>query len=127
MSRRHPGTTLTDTLFPYTTRFRSPGCADAGRGLCRRQGIVDAAERRNSAGEEVGGVPLGEVLGQAGDDGAPGAVCLQGRLEGAHRRPPVGVRAAVRSEEQTSELQSLMRISYAGFCLKTKRKKRSDY
>src|SRR3546814_7621660 len=95
MIRRPPRSTRTDTLFPYTTLFRS-----AGRG-------AQAA------------------LGRPGRS----AQALAGRGRGAHRRaPPVralGRRPAAvrgRSEEHTSELQSLMRISYAVFCLNKKKK-----
>src|SRR3546814_3268634 len=79
MIRRPPRSTRTDTLFPYTTLFRSP---------------VSPAERRGASRGAEGG---------AGREG-------QG---GARRRK-------ARSEEHTSELQSLMRISYAVFCLKKK-------
>src|SRR3546814_6102141 len=85
MIRRPPRSTRTDTLFPYTTLFRSP---ERPRPLARR--------RLCRAGEEWQG----------------------GRPCGAEGRRVVGER---RSEEHTSELQSLMRISYAVFCLKKKR------
>src|SRR3546814_5669348 len=75
MIRRPPRSTRTDTLFPYTTLFRSGGVAQ-GRG--------------------------GRALDRPGPNLA------------RHRRP------SWRSEEHTSELQSLMRISYAVFCLKKK-------
>src|SRR3546814_2384469 len=74
MIRRPPRSTRTDTLFPYTTLFRSPG--------------IDPAR--------------GRAIGNIGVH--PG------------RSDPAG-----RSEEHTSELQSLMRISYAVFCLKKKK------
>src|SRR3546814_8691825 len=84
MIRRPPRSTRTDTLFPYTTLFRSwLGCLPGG------VGIAD---------------PLGELLQQEG-----AALAVGARL--------------VRSEEHTSELQSLMRISYAVFCLKKKKTK----
>src|SRR3546814_16428139 len=79
MIRRPPRSTRTDTLFPYTTLFRS---ARAGR--------------------------LVGIASVAGIRGLPGA--------GAYS-------ASKRSEEHTSELQSLMRISYAVFCLKKKKQK----
>src|SRR3546814_1988542 len=81
MIRRPPRSTRTDTLFPYTTLFRS---ADHRVRLRRR--------RRHRAGA----VPA------------------------AARRPGAEPHHRVRSEEHTSELQSLMRISYAVFCLKKK-------
>src|SRR3546814_10839234 len=74
MIRRPPRSTRTDTLFPYTTLFRSAAECD-----CRRHG------------------PPAATAGKA------------------------HVRACRRSEEHTSELQSLMRISYAVFCLKKKK------
>src|SRR3546814_1533639 len=99
MIRRPPISTRTDTLFPYTTLFRS------GRNR-RRSGIphdpspprVRAARRRALA---------------TGDGACPeGRAALLRRTLGCRRR----------SEEHTSELQSLMRISYAVFCLKKKKK-----
>src|SRR3546814_3033577 len=87
MIRRPPRSTRTDTLFPYTTLFRSDllhGCLpflDDGGRILRRQ--------------------------QRGHDG---------QRHGRHQAPQQ------RSEEHTSELQSLMRISYAVFCLKKKKK-----
>src|SRR3546814_3410280 len=77
MIRRPPRSTRTDTLFPYTTLFRSSGCF-------RWPGC--------------------------------GSLPRPGRWPGT-----VGQSAASRSEEHTSELQSLMRISYAVFCLKKKK------
>src|SRR3546814_15373178 len=92
MVRRPPRSTRTDTLFPYTTLFRS--------GPAR--------------GRELGLGGIGGALHLL----APG----QGRLR--PRRAHLGERihraAQCRSEEHTSELQSLMRISYAVFCLKKK-------
>src|SRR3546814_8145684 len=99
MIRRSPRSTRTDTLFPYTTLFRSAAGADhlrrhqAHRELCRDGGAVHGG---------------GLHPGRAGDHGVQ-----------------LGARAgdvrADRSEEHTSELQSLMRISYAVFCLKKKK------
>src|SRR3546814_10257725 len=84
MIRRPPRSTRTDTLFPYTTLFRSDRRLSAGRLLFARIWRRDHIDQRRNAD------PV-----QAADD---------------HRR----------SEEHTSELQSLMRISYAVFCLKKK-------
>src|SRR3546814_2866500 len=90
MIRRPPRSTRTDTLFPYTTLFRSLAerAAEAGQG------------RRH---QRVARVP------QQGGDHAGAA-----RAHGAQQL------VVFRSEEHTSELQSLMRISYAVFCLKKK-------
>src|SRR3546814_5374970 len=85
MIRRPPRSTRTDTLFPYTTLFRSSASAVAGRRLTRST--------------------------------ARSGTILFG--------PPPSILAGLtfsRSEEHTSELQSLMRISYAVFCLKKKKK-----
>src|SRR3546814_13476821 len=86
MIRRPPRSTRTDTLFPYTTLFRSAG--SAGHPRPRRQ----SRRRRTPVRRQ----PLG-------------------------RTPP-----PARSEEHTSELQSLMRISYAVFCLKKKTKQKKN-
>src|SRR3546814_2374318 len=112
MIRLPPRSTRTDTLFPYTTLFRS---GEQGRGPAHVEvGVVlpgdgDAAVHlRVEVGAEVGG-----RRGQRGG---------HGRGEG-ELVPARGGRPS-RSEEHTSELQSLMRISYAVFCLKKKKKKR---
>src|SRR3546814_18351330 len=92
MIRRPPRSTRTDTLFPYTTLFRSHG---RGAGAGQRRRCRPGASRRTRRGGE-------------GDDP------LQGL------RP---AQSLSRSEEHTSELQSLMRISYAVFCLKKQKNK----
>src|SRR3546814_5421467 len=96
MIRRPPRSTRTDTLFPYTTLFRSPIAGDGrqrawpdlpvdlGRNAAVRHPIETSA-----SGVDLGDRMLWRVIG--------------------------------RSEEHTSELQSLMRISYAVFCLKKKK------
>src|SRR3546814_10278030 len=100
MIRRPPRSTRTDTLFPYTTLFRS------GRPRRRgRQGLRRGRQR-------------GEVAGHPDRQGDRGNLA-------ADRRYPERHRQRRRSEEHTSELQSLMRISYAVFCLKKKNKKQS--
>src|SRR3546814_3420652 len=101
MIRRPPRSTRTDTLFPYTTLFRS-SLLYVSRCYCRR-----------SKDDRSGGRAVGIV--QRSD---PSAVV---NIEWS--RTVYGVRmaeATMRSEEHTSELQSLMRISYAVFCLKKK-------
>src|SRR3546814_4529281 len=90
MIRRPPRSTRTDTLFPYTTLFRSS----------RAEGRLAAGHLRRSPPEPSARRPRALRLG----DGCLGR--QQSRL--------------CRSEEHTSELQSLMRISYAVFCLKKK-------
>src|SRR3546814_1339163 len=108
MIRRPPRSTRTDTLFPYTTLFRS----------CEPNGAL--RPRSGDAGQS-----LREYLGLAIRRPAAKAP----RREPHSHNPPmpgqIGELAlvmAVRSEEHTSELQSLMRISYAVFCLKKKKK-----
>src|SRR3546814_10875533 len=102
MIRRPPRSTRTDTLFPYTTLFRSV-----------------------------------HLLGRTPDAGPPAELALRvDRAVGAARRCRSGGRvsplprrlrgATERSEEHTSELQSLMRISYAVFCLKKQSKHNHD-
>src|SRR3546814_8333498 len=92
MIRRPPRSTRTDTLFPYTTLFRS-----ACHPLLRQDGAIfvsiDKTERT--------------ILEHALDE-----------VFGAENH----IEELIRSEEHTSELQSLMRISYAVFCLKKKKK-----
>src|SRR3546814_1518109 len=107
MLRRPPRYTRTDTLFPYTTLFRSlrarlrraapaAAAATAGRRTPRPAHADRPVRHRRRAGHRLD------------------AVAHHPRR--ARARPP----AARRSEEHTSELQSLMRISYAVFCLKKK-------
>src|SRR3546814_3955696 len=106
MIRRPPRSTRTDTLFPYTTLFRSAGRADD------REHPQAAEGDRGPGG---GGARRSErrVRGPARP------ADRERRQRGAARR-----RGEARSEEHTSELQSLMRISYAVFCLKKKRQKK---
>src|SRR3546814_1125043 len=101
MVRRPPRSTRTDTLFPYTTHFRSR--SDGRNGYERHEHArhVPAAEQRKGRPRYRYGV----------DE--------PGRSHG-RSRPWLGQRS--RSEEHTSELQSLMRISSAVFCLKKKNK-----
>src|SRR3546814_2884173 len=96
MIRRPPGSTRTDTLFPYTSLCRS---ADGGPRHPRRHRQHRLGERGDRA------------------DGAGRLQRVEGRGEPAHQDDGGRTR---RSEEHTSELQSLMRISYAVFCLKKK-------
>src|SRR3546814_9492269 len=119
MIRRPPRSTRTDTLFPYTTLFRSCG----GAGGDRRDGTDRARMARR--------VPVARHLVPA-DLPQACRPALQRRADscrGAGLRPSrvqaVAGAGAGRSEEHTSELQSLMRNSYAVFCLKKKNKKKT--
>src|SRR3546814_7819614 len=109
MIRRPPRSTRTDTLFPYTTLFRSEHAnrALAGTGIAiggmQTQGFCQIANAL-------------ELLADA-----------QQQLAAAAFQPGVGIGLighVGRSEEHTSELQSLMRISYAVFCLKKTKKQK---
>src|SRR3546814_3852144 len=91
MIRLPPRSTRTDTLFPYTTLFRSLGELD----LCHDDSSERPGSQEPSRGQQRGS-----------------------RVK--FRKAPAYVELA-RSEEHTSELQSLMRISYAVFCLKKKK------
>src|SRR3546814_4784977 len=107
MIRRPPVSTRTDTLFPYTTLFRSDQPADLQR---RDDAVRGAAVRRARAGA---------------DDARGGAARLRGARDPQLLHLGIGIVqsrtvSGPRSEEHTSELQSLMRISYAVFCLKKK-------
>src|SRR3546814_6211896 len=101
MIRRPPRSTRTDTLFPYTTLFRSG-----------RQHSVTQVAGRGEGEHEQRTYParLPEALGRP--------------RRGGHGRE---LRRGRRSEEHTSELQSLMRISYAVFCLKKKKQNKTTY
>src|SRR3546814_3223273 len=94
MIRRPPRSTRTDTLFPYTTLFRSVG----------RDQRADQSALRDDA------------------DRAGFRLSLRQRAGEVDREAVEQIADALRSEEHTSELQSLMRISYAVFCLKKKKK-----
>src|SRR3546814_1047905 len=105
MIRRPPRSTRTDTLFPYTTLFRSQG----------------------AKGERLAGRPV-EALARPEHFGAPVDHPAQRLVDidiVGDRRDRAADRIE-RSEEHTSELQSLMRISYAVFCLKKKKKHKKD-
>src|SRR3546814_1514431 len=133
MIRRPPRSTRTDTLFPYTTLFRSPeivgevavageanGDRDLGdrlfgaeqQFLCPEDAPFDQVAMRRCAGGSLEG--LSEMMraqarlrGQVAQADVLGEVCFDVVDD--------------RSEEHTSELQSLMRTSYAVFCLKKKK------
>src|SRR3546814_6808435 len=133
MIRRPPRSTRTDTLFPYTTLFRSArqgACARRLHPLHYRQPLhLGNAQRRHSRTQ---GRPLG-VVGRHRTSHASRRVELESLR--AHERNLVGMMrdlelfeaiARRRSEEHTSELQSLMRISYAGFCLQKKKKNNKE-
>src|SRR3546814_7507418 len=105
MIRRPPRSTRTDTLFPYTTLFRS--WRSEMRFRTRKAGVLqvrrdgdDEGYRMKLPAYRAEAKPLPDIARAMGGD----------------------VVETLRSEEHTSELQSLMRISYAVFCLKKKKK-----
>src|SRR3546814_3846039 len=101
MIRRPPRSTRTDTLFPYTTLFRSNCAARAARPMINAIFVSSEGWNWNGPSWNHAWVPL--------------------------RSDPSGetARTSSRSEEHTSELQSLMRISYAVFCLKKKHRRQN--
>src|SRR3546814_4473530 len=113
MSRRPPRSTRTDTLFPYTTLFRS-----------ERRGAIGASHNQRRPIEMRIALlpgPYGRYRHQ---------VCQVERRDDGLTHISVSIarnRRQPRSEEHTPELQSLMRISYAVFCLKKKKKTQKQY
>src|SRR3546814_7894131 len=114
MIRRPPRSTRTDTLFPYTTLFRSGCTVVADVETVERDFIDFTGLRRSRVVDRCSGVRFvgrkrferQRIGGQGVDRRIIRVACLD----------------RCRSEEHTSELQSLMRISYAVFCLKKKKK-----
>src|SRR3546814_10572532 len=109
MILRPPKSTLTDTLFPYTTLFRSGSLERFPSNRNRSKRRMTLPKRRGF---------------DADKPPDPGNICPHGTATPAKiwrllSVPPV-MDGMAGSEEHTSELQSLMRISYAVFCLKTK-------
>src|SRR3546814_4677274 len=100
MLRRPPRSTRTDTLFPYTTLFRSEGFRKprSPHGLRRLLRSAPNPMARGLTDDKVSARPMP-------------------RVHPSSKR----IKYSKRSEEHTSELQSLMRISYAVFCLKKKK------
>src|SRR3546814_4119088 len=115
MIRRPPRSTRTDTLFPYTTLFRS--LFDLGKDILRiavEFHHADLDQRIILVRPDLGQIEGIEVVG--------GGIGLRHHL---HAQGPARKVAGIdgtqqRSEEHTSELRSLMRLSYAVFCLKKK-------
>src|SRR3546814_1804168 len=136
MMRRPPRSTRTDTLFPYTTLFRSmvldgvaARCHQDVAGADRFVAIVQAHRVRvDDAGAGASKLDAAALQSLNVQVFEPGDFLVLG---GDQCRPVVprgpqvpaespGIGKVVRSEEHTSELQSLMRISYAVFCLHKK-------
>src|SRR3546814_2927346 len=141
MIRRPPSSTRTDTLFPYTTLFRSFDAVMAGKFGAIVEGDRPSQRRGHwleQLDDGVGdGIGLEAVLGHGDGEPRVAFMCEEDRLSGGGEEHGIGLPMACllaggnavgavvdrgtiggRSEEHTSELQSLMRISYAVFCLK---------
>src|SRR3546814_1365218 len=136
MIRRPPRYTRTDTLLPYTTLCRSDarGVDQLGAGIvaavasrqlhCLQRGLdlafddeggagLDLALHLDALADDEGSFRVGLLLG----DLRLGLRETEDARAGAHTEAQLGCRHETRSEEHTSELQSLMRTSYAVFCL----------
>src|SRR3546814_7774254 len=113
MIRRPPISTRTDTLVPYTTRFRYGGREAAVHRHRRLLGQVEGIAERRPGGPVGVAHAVGHQL--AGGERQHGKTRRQQQVVGL-----VELLHPHRSEEHTSELQSLMSISYAVFCLKKK-------
>src|SRR3546814_7944998 len=115
MIRRPPRSTRTDTLFPYTTLFRSPIISSPGYRFPR-----SARCRQDSAW--TGNIEYGQSRSAKAENSLDGVNNLMVRAqELLVQASSTSTGDTGRSEEHTSELQSLMRNSYAVFCLKKKK------
>src|SRR3546814_12940831 len=110
MVRRPPRSTRTDTLFPYTTLFRS----DASAWPQDRDCAAARGARAPSPAPRASPPAPGSAF-------RAGSRNNEARRRAGHSCYHRNRRSTDRSEEHTSELQSLMRISYAVFCLKKKK------
>src|SRR3546814_7094792 len=114
MIRLPPRSTRTDTRFPYTTLFRSGVGSPCGRAI--------AGTRNGASASDVmiqGATDVAKLLLKNGPSGNISHRCISRADQSLSNENPA---IFDRSEEHTSELQSLMRISYAVFCLKKKNK-----
>src|SRR3546814_3062392 len=108
MIRRRPRSTRTDTLLPYTTLFRSHHGVGAG-------GLSAVADPERQPDRRRG------TRRRRTDGSSRGRIAVRRPIRVDLSRPIAWDGSDPRSEEHTSELQSLMRISYAVFCLKKKK------
>src|SRR3546814_5427799 len=106
MIRRPPKSTRTDTLFPYTTLFRSQLIADCA---CTHQMVLGAAATHIESLDKLADLQVQAFVSDGREFTGSGINVLGDPII-----------ALCRSEEHTSELKSLMRSSYAVFCLKKK-------
>src|SRR3546814_3851741 len=114
MIPRPPRSTRTDTLFPYTTLFRSELMRVADASKIQIEAAVGPTDAQRLAPGDRAIIEL------------PDGRTVEGRVRAVTPGLANDTRSA-RSEEHTSELQSLMRISYAVFCLKKKKKQQTHH
>src|SRR3546814_1991534 len=119
MIRRPPRSTRTDTLFPYTTLFRSSARVPLDAARSRRARSSARLCRGNE--RRYGHVPQSRGAGYGRGDRGGTRTALYRPRRLPRRQERFAWLCRVRSEEHTSELQSLMRHSYAVFCLKKKK------
>src|SRR3546814_7831002 len=141
MIRRPPRSTRTDTLLPYTTLFRSRRC-DRGaahrlaRDAVRHRALVHDLDhrlrhlflslRRVAHARRAGAVSRAPGARGRPADAAVADIAAAHLPEGKGRNRPRDLGDDDRSEEHTSELQSLMRLAYAVFCLKKNTTRSND-
>src|SRR3546814_7969882 len=116
MIRRPPRSTRTDTLFPYTTLFRSR----VARGRCGATHL-DSCESTADRSDGESARCAWSAAASPCCAASRNARVICALADGANDADADGDGDGERSEEHTSELQSLMRISYAVFCLKKKK------
>src|SRR3546814_7781133 len=115
MIRRPPRSTRTDTLFPYTTLFRSARSFFHTAGQAILPNLMPRAQFANAVAYSSSALKMAQLVGPA-----LGGALIAWTDDGVYQviLALFAISGAARSEEHTSELQSLMRISYAVFCLK---------
>src|SRR3546814_9822324 len=116
MIRRPPSSTRTDTLFPYTTLFRAADASGISRSLLSASRVTGRPFPPPSANHRYANWTIIAQSSKAQ------ATMTRPSNSGSHL---YGLSAS-RSEEHTSELQSLMRSTYAGFCLKQKKHEKTQ-
>src|SRR3546814_1256485 len=124
MIRRPPRSTRTDTLFPYTTLFRSGDerASTTADAVAVRVKGCDANGFRSTRTSRAAALKIDGYLGMS--PATPAGMSGEWAGSATVVLPAASRSMADRSEEHTSELQSLMRISYAVFCLKKKKNKK---
>src|SRR3546814_7818041 len=122
MIRRPPRSTRTDTLFPYTTLFRSPQAAQA-QVVPAQVPPAQATQASPTASKPAGDAKVSVYTSKPLTNRKTVSIT---QTEERQLNMMLMAVTTSRSEEHTSELQSLMRISYAVFCLKKKNNKNQN-